>query len=287
MPNLAPQHRFAFINVPLGINLATDFRRDLTIATRNGSKRIRTFAGNDTVHRALADPDCNIDGGLGTNTVVYPGKRADWTLAGAGSVVLVRPASGPGGTDSLTRVQIAQFDDQAVDLTTLPPSTTVTVVEYRHSGFDHYFITPVAAEIALLDAHAPPFQDWARTGFTFKGFVNALAPAGSVNICRFFNDHFAPKSSHFYAAHGFGCEATISLFPDWALEDDKLFNTMLPDATGACPAGTTPVYRLYNDGKGSAPNHRFITSLAERQSMISQNWTPEGNGIGVGMCVAP
>ena len=164
---------------------------------------------------------------------------------------------------------------------------TVNVVEYHHAAFDHYFITPVAAEIALLDAHAPPFQDWSRTGFSFNAYVNAGAPAGSVAICRFFNDHFAPKSSHFYAAHGFGCEATIAQFPDWGLEDDKLFNTMLPDATtGDCPAGTIPVYRMYNQGMGGAPNHRFVTSLAERQKMLDQGFVAEGAGpIGVGMCV--
>jgi hypothetical protein len=168
------------------------------------------------------------------------------------------------------------------------PSPTLTVVEYHHAAFDHFFITPVAAEQALLDAHAPPFQDWSRTGFSFNAYVNAGAPAGSVAICRFFNDHFTPKSSHFYAAHGFGCEATIALFPDWTLEDDKLFNTMLPDATtGACPAGTIPLYRMYNQGMGGAPNHRFVTSSAERQKMLDAGFVAEGAGIGVGMCVPP
>ena len=162
---------------------------------------------------------------------------------------------------------------------------TVTVVEYHHSVFDHYFITPVPDEIAKLDARTPPFEDWSRTGFSFKAYVNATAPVGSVAICRFFNDHFAPKSSHFYAAHGFGCEATLSRFPDWLLEDDKLFNTMLPDDGGGCPAGTIPVYRLYNNGMGAAPNHRFVTSLTERQKMIDLGYVPEGAGIGVGMCV--
>jgi hypothetical protein len=121
MPNLAPQHRFAFINVPLEINLATDFRRDLTIATRNGSKRIRTFAGNDTIRRALSDPDCSIDGGLGTNTAVYPGNKAAWIITKTSGELTVRPASGPGGTDTLTRIQRAQFDDQTVDLTSIAP----------------------------------------------------------------------------------------------------------------------------------------------------------------------
>jgi hypothetical protein len=163
-------------------------------------------------------------------------------------------------------------------------AAVVTVVEYHHALFDHYFITPVAAEIALLDAQTPPFQDWSRTGFSFQAYVNAGAPAGSVAICRFFNSSFAPKSSHFYAAHGFGCEVTLATFPDWMLEDGQLFNTQLPDGTGACPAGTVPVYRMYNNGMGGAPNHRFVTSLTARQTMLDQGWVAEGAGIGVGLC---
>jgi hypothetical protein len=160
-------------------------------------------------------------------------------------------------------------------------------VEYHHAAFDHYFMTPVAAEIAALDAKTPPFQDWSRTGFAFNAYVNATAPAQSVAICRFFNDRFAPKSSHFYAPHGLGCEDMITKFPDWTLEDDKLFNAMLPDAAGTCPLGMTPVYRLYNSGMGGAPNHRFVTNLSERQNMLDKGYVPEGSGIGIGMCVPP
>ncbi len=111
---------FVFVNVALGMNLATDFHRDLTITTRSGSRNIRTFAGNDTIYRATGDPDCRIDGGLGVNTVVYPGKRAEWIVARAGARITVAPASGAGGTDSLVRVQKAKFDDTTLDLTTLP-----------------------------------------------------------------------------------------------------------------------------------------------------------------------
>jgi len=191
--------------------------------------------------------------------------------------------------DGTSRPNLAtNFAGDTASVTVPGGPATVKVVEYHHAAFDHYFITPGAAEQALLDAHAPPFQDWSRTGFSFNAYVNAGGPAGSVAICRFFNDHFTPKSSHFYAAHGFGCEATIAQFPDWTLEDDRLFNTMLPDATtGACPAGTIPLYRMYNQGMGGAPNHRFVTSLAERQKMIDQGFVAEGAGIGVGMCVPP
>jgi hypothetical protein len=145
--------------------------------------------------------------------------------------------------------------------------------------------TAVSADGQVVVGVSSP--DFISTAFPNRGpfyDVNATAPAGSVAICRFFNSTFAPKSSHIYAPHGLGCEATLSTFPDWQLEDDKLFNAMLPDASGAYSAGTIPVYRLYNGGMGGAPNHRFVTSLAERQAMIDKHYVPEGNGIGVGMC---
>jgi streptogramin lyase len=161
------------------------------------------------------------------------------------------------------------------------------VVEYYHAGFDHYFMTPVPAEIALLDARVHPFEGWSRTGLSFNAYLPATAPGLSVGVCRFFNIFFAPKSSHFYAPRGFGCESTLTMFPDWGLEDEKLFNAMLPDAAGTCPSGTIPVYRLYNNGMGGAPNHRFVTHLSEQQDMINKGYVAEGSGIGVGMCVPP
>jgi len=53
---------------------------------------------------------------------------------------------------------------------------------------------------------------------------------------------------------------------------------MLPDAAGNCRGGTVPLYRLYNDGKTGAPNHRYTTSLAVRAEMVAQGWIPEGSG---------
>lgn len=160
----------------------------------------------------------------------------------------------------------------------------VVVVEYRHAGFDHYFVTPVADEIAKLDARQPPFEQWSRTGRTFRAYEGLASKPGSVAVCRFFNATFAPKSSHFYTPRGLGCEDVIARFPDWQLETDALFAVLLPDAAGACPAGTVPVYRLYNNGKGGAPNHRLVTSLDDRNAMLAQGYVAEGAGIGVGMC---
>jgi hypothetical protein len=165
------------------------------------------------------------------------------------------------------------------------PGTKVTVVEYYDATLDHYFITPLASEIALCDAGTPPCAGWVRTGMSFNGFDSSGAPASSVAVCRFFNATFAPKSSHFYALHGLGCEETIADFPDWTLESSDLFGMYLPDDAGNCPGGSNPVYRLYNNGMGGAPNHRFVTGLADRAAMIAKGYVPEGFGpLGVGMC---
>jgi len=165
------------------------------------------------------------------------------------------------------------------------PGTKVTVVEYYDAAFDHYFITPLAGEIALCDAGVSPCGGWVRTGLTFNGYDITNPPASSIGVCRFFNDSFAPKSSHFYALHGLGCEDTIADFPDWQLESSDLFNMYLPDANGNCPSGSVPVYRLYNNGMGGAPNHRFVTSLADRTTMVDKGYVSEGFGpLGVGMC---
>jgi hypothetical protein len=50
------------------------------------------------------------------------------------------------------------------------------------------------------------------------------------------------------------------------------------DANGLCPAGTVPLYRLYNNGMGGAPNHRYTTNLTVFNETQAAGWTLEGNG---------
>jgi cytochrome c553 len=157
--------------------------------------------------------------------------------------------------------------------------TKVVVGEFYNAGFDHYFITLTGpnTEGALLGI--APFQDWQPTGRSFNAYSPTAAPAAAVAVCRFFNTSFAPKSSHFYALRGLGCEDTIASFPDWGLESDDVFKMLLPDVNGNCPSGSVPVYRLYNNGMGGAPN------LADRQAMLDKGYASEGFGaLGVGMC---
>ena len=92
--------------------------------------------------------------------------------ASCGFGVTFKPGAAGARSGSITVVSNGTGSPQAVGMsgtgtTAQTGAPTVTVVEYHHASFDHYFITPVAAEITLLDAHAPPFQDWSRTGRTF------------------------------------------------------------------------------------------------------------------------
>lgn len=153
-----------------------------------------------------------------------------------------------------------------------------TAVEFFHAGFRHYFLSANTGEIAKLDDGT--FAGWSRTGETFK--VNTIGTEGLAAVCRFFTVAFPPTSSHFYAPRGLGCEGTLTN-DKWQYEGD-VFSMALPDTAGNCPSGTIPVYRLYNNGQGGAPNHRFTTSLSTRSQMLAQGFSAEGAGIGVGMC---
>jgi hypothetical protein len=150
---------------------------------------------------------------------------------------------------------------------------TATAVEYYYSAWDHYFVTADAAEIAFLDGGG--FNgNWVRTGETFT--VGARPDAGAVETCRFFSTTFAPRSSHFYTPFATEC-ASLKTGVDWQFESIA-FYLHLADASGACPAGTTPLYRLYNNGLGGAPNHRYTRNAATVAQMHGRGWTSEGNG---------
>lgn len=152
------------------------------------------------------------------------------------------------------------------------------VIEYYHAEWDHYFMTGIADEIVKLDNGT--FKGWARTGLKFKAWP--LGTSGAA-VCRFFSTAFGERSSHFYTPLAAECEI-VKHKPEWQFEGE-VFGIVVPNGDGTCPAGTAPVYRLYNDGQGGAPNHRYTIELAVRAQMIARGWIAEGFGtIGVIMC---
>ena len=163
------------------------------------------------------------------------------------------------------------------------PLATVSVIEYYHAAFDHYFITAIPEEITLLNNGV--FVGWTRTGLQFKAY--AAEAIGTSPVCRFFTTAFGPKSSNFHTPFASEC-AAVQANPDWLLESGAAFYIALPAFDGSCATGLTPVYRLYNRGQGGAPNHRYTTDVTARAQMVAQGWIPEGNGAdAVEMCSPP
>jgi hypothetical protein len=185
------------------------------------------------------------------------------------------------GEDEQGELYVVDLNGTVSRILSTTPLTTAEVIEYYHAGFNHYFMTAIPEEIVALDNGT--FEGWTRTGLSFTVYVSG-APETAAAVCRFFSTSFGLKSSHFYTSNATEC-AIVRTNPDWEFEGE-VFNVTLPIAgTGSCSVGLRPLYRVYNNGDGGAPNHRYTTELAVRELMLSLGWIAEGDGIGVIACV--
>ena len=306
--------RFAFDRATGALwvaDVGQDAREEVNApVVRGGNYGWRVYEGTTCTNNdpALCDPSaylgpafeyphalgrCSITGG-------YPYRGARGTLA-AGSYVYADFCTGEifawnGAFQAVLRdtdLAIASFgEDESGELYVVDinggvhrlapdgPAVGATAVEFFHAGFGHYFTTAIDDEIAKLDAGV--FEGWVRTGESF-GVLPAGGP-GSQSVCRFFSDGFAPKSSHFYTPIEAECER-VKRDPAWQFEGE-VYGVAPPDAAGRCAASMQPLYRLYNDGQGGAPNHRYTTQAATRSAMLANGWIAEGVGeLGVIGCV--
>ena len=189
------------------------------------------------------------------------------TLLRAGPIV--RPSG-----ELLVASSAVVYQFRGGDLAVPYPPPQRASVEYFHADDGHYFVTADVLEIATLDAS--PASGWARTGKSFNVYGSSdplLRP-----VCRFWSGQsYAPKSSHFYTPYADEC-AKVKQDPAWLFERNAFYVRMPEGAPGAatCAAGTRPLYRAYNQGKGGAPNHRYTTDPAVLDAMIAQGWTMEG-----------
>jgi hypothetical protein len=146
-------------------------------------------------------------------------------------------------------------------------------------------MTGAPAEVALLDNGS--FAGWQRTGLRFLAFTAHVA--GTNPVCRYYRTPGA-GDSHFYSASPVECQVlrdNPDQFPGWTLESDAVFYIALPNtATGACAAGTHPLWRFYH---GQVVNHRYTPDLAIKLNLASQTdaWTAEGYGPDAVIMCAP
>jgi len=196
------------------------------------------------------------------------------------------PSLGPTRNRSITAGSLT--------LTPVPPQVVIAQVdEFYNPALRHYFITADGAEKQALDTGVHP--GWQRTGESFKAYAKGSSTGDSINpVCRYYSPPIlefeegneAGADSHFFSADAGECVNVFRRYSNfwWGLENDNAFQITLPDKySGACPAGTIQVYRLWNQRVDS--NHRYTTSTAIRTQMLAADYLAEGYGAdGVVMC---
>ena len=273
-----------------GTAVATPGQLSLPGSISFGAQQVGTTSGASNISVTnVGGSTVNVGSVTSSNVGEFPVTSTCVTVAaGAGCTISVSFAPSAAGTrtasitvnsDGVGNPQLLSASGTGSTAPPPPPPATVTLIEYHHAEWDHYFMTGIPDEITKLDNGT--FVGWARTGLSFKSYP--LPTADSNTVCRFFSTSFAPRSSHFYTPFANEC-TIVKASPDWTFEGD-VFYIPIPAIDGACAAGTVPVYRLYNNGQGAAPNHRYTIDFAVRAQMIARGWIPEGYGdIGVLMC---
>ena len=165
--------------------------------------------------------------------------------------------------------------------------SSVTVVEYRNTALDAYFITGRPGEQALLDANA----SFVRTGMSFSATPISAASSALGRVCRFYIGITSPYvSSHFYGTQAatnqpYDCEGLRANLPSGFSDEGYDFAVQLP-ANGTCPSGSTVVYRGFRPlavpSNGKTSNHRYSVSSGSYASAAALGY----GGEGVQFCVS-
>ncbi len=214
--------------------------------------------------------------GFGDNTLVWLPVGVSYTQPAADTnyTVTISGIGGAGVPASITYTVTVIDPDAAA-----PSPATAVAIEFYNAALDHYFLTHIPAEIAILDAGVT-IKGWTRTGQSFK--VYTAAGAGTSPVCRYYIPP-GKGDSHFYGRGTVECNATGAANPSFINEDPQFFHVVLPVA-GVCPAGLQEVYRVFSNRLDA--NHRYMVVIAIRNQMTSMGWLAEGDGPNlVVMCV--
>jgi subtilisin family serine protease len=211
---------------------------------------------------------------IARNPNLTPGRIQD-IITGTTRVFPTGTACGVSGLCGTGLLDAALAVGSTIPGTSMAPAGTVPVVEYYRADKDHYVMSADAAEIGFLDGVLK--ATWRRTGELFYAWVDpALAPVDAVPVCRF-ESPLALIDSHYFTASSTECQFIINRWPGtWNLELAAAFYVLLPDADGACAAGTLPVYRFFNNRQDA--NQRHTIDLSVRRAMINRVWVPQGTG---------
>lgn len=160
--------------------------------------------------------------------------------------------------------------DWPLTVSDTPPALPVHA--FYNAENRHYFITASDIERnGIFDGKAG--SNWIVLNEDFQVWpAEGPAPEATQAVCRFYSEI---ANSHFYAVEGAECEHLKREGSGWAYEGIA-FRTLTATA-GSCPAGTDPIWRLYNNrAAANDSNHRFTSSTTDYRSMIAAGWIGEG-----------
>lgn len=171
-----------------------------------------------------------------------------------------------------------------VTIAEAPPSIPVYSMYLAYSIL-HYFHTADEAERdEVLDTGFGYIVDDGFNAWPAEG----PAPVAAKPVCSFSSNSFGYHiyESHFYTADEEECNFLQSFDSGWEYEGIA-FQALVP-VDGSCPAGTTPVWRLYNnEGDRNNSNHRYVASEETYRALIANKrlWVdpPEDGWIGEGV----
>lgn len=155
------------------------------------------------------------------------------------------------------------------------------MVEFYNVRLGHYFLTIEPSDITAIETGmAGP--GWIKTGLAFYAYrIPSPGQPACVNGCgvpvtRFYGTPGLGPNSHFFTASAAEVAVLDRPGTGWSREHIA-FSIPVPDEQGQCATGLLPVYRLYNNRwRENDSNHRYTTSVAERDRTVARGWTHEG-----------
>lgn len=177
------------------------------------------------------------------------------------------PRCGIGIVDIEALIQAALvFKDRAV------------VRDFYHAGLNHYFRSGNWDEVSQLLKGS--FGGWEEREDLFLAWRDDSV-IGALPVCRFYGTPGIGPNSHFYTVDPDECEFIKQHDPGWTYEGTAFYAKRL-NSLGGCPRNTQRLYRYYNQRAHlNDSNHRYTTTLDDREAMEAAGWVMEG----VAMCV--
>ncbi|WP_431854116.1 matrixin family metalloprotease [Azospirillum sp.] len=217
---------------------------------------VRAGSGSDTIYaNALGN---TIDGGAGTDTVVFSGASSSYVTTNLAGTIVV---SQNGVVNTLTNVERLRFDDATIQTSSIATSVAnVTNGVYRffnRSNGTHFYTSSTAERDYVINT----LSTMSYEGVAFTSIASTTG--GAAPVYRFFNRQVG---SHFYTINAAERDNVINTLSNVYSYEGEAYSAYTSDSAGATAAGSSPLYRFFNRQTGS---HFYTVSAGERDNVIS------------------